>query len=75
MSKYYLRVQNFTPFCSKIARFPDNLGILNFSIGYNSKFEIFEKKSGTQKVKKNPKRSFVRTIVREIPEKFENFWL
>ena len=44
MLNYYPRVPNFTPFCSMIARFPDNCVVFDFSIAYNGKFEIFEKK-------------------------------
>ena len=55
MLSYYPQVPNFTPFCSTIARFPDNRGF-NFFIGYNGAYAIFEK-SGIQ-ILKNPQGSF-----------------
>ena len=60
MLKYYPRLPNFTPFYSTIGRFPDTTGrcsgvavgrrctvieVIDFSIGYNGEFEIFEKKN------------------------------
>ena len=38
MSNYCPRVPNFTPFCPIIE-------VFDFSIGYNGKFEVFERKS------------------------------
>ena len=71
---------NFTPFCSTIAPFPDKWGFLflhRLQIMVKLTFSKKKKKLlkiGTQNLK-NPKRSLVRTIGRDIQDKCENFWL
>ena len=49
--------------------------VFDFSVGYNGKFEIFEKKSLTIRKSKfqNSQMSFLMTSGRKIQDKFENF--
>ncbi len=77
MLNYYLRVPNFTQFCSTITRFPDNWGFwfLHKLIWWIWNF----RKKKSLKIRnsnvKNSKRSFVRPNEKIIQEKFDKYWL
>ncbi len=74
MLNYYPRVANFIPFCSTITRFPDNWA---FWFLHRLQWWIWKSKNslkiGNSKFK-NLKSIFVRTIRRNIQDKFENNW-